>query len=460
MPSNEYGGMIPRWPYPFRRSPERTLGYLAHGILKLETGEIIEVTTWAEIYELLFARNLLVFAPNIATLPWLPDAIAAGGKLTYSKRTRLIASLKVRKGRYVRQIVLASTWPINQASDLPRLRELFDLCATGPQATPGGLGQALMRRYYPEGAPKLRRPLWGLWKSIHKQLTGGRSDTILTGTFDRVYEVDQCLSYAAMICAGVPCGAVVPILSEATMVELEAKYAWLEVTFTVPPGLSLGLLPRRKDRGVITYPCEGTYDGAFTLEEVKHAREKGYEIEIRRGWIWLGDVDAFGAWANACDDLRKRAADFGGDKWLKLAVVAAIGSFAQDDSNYELELVTSGKQITKATPVVFAGRDNELVFALRRKYARNRAGHLIHVAAHVWARGRMSLWEQCELYQHLGHTVVATNYDALYVLEKPPDPPAYGLGEWKWKEYTNAKFDRRRWFVSNEKVTTPGAAHT
>lgn len=474
VPTNEYGGMIATWPYPYRAAPERTLAYYTDGAFRTEHGEIIEARSWAEVRDALHTHNLLAFAPNIASWSWTRDAIEERSprdpekrtvKIGWSERTRNFVSLKHRQGRYVRQIVRASVWDIKKPEDLSRLRRLFDLCGVGPHASPASLGQALMRKYWPEGGRKLKRPCGALWQSIRNGLTGGRADVIQTGTFDHVYEADQCFSYASHIMSGVPRGAPMIFYEEETMAEVGDEYAWCEVEVTVPPGLRNGILPYRKRRGdKVAYPCEPglKFEGAFTYEEIKHARSYGYTIEHKKGWSWGGHSDGFREWALACDELRRRAADFGADGWIKMAVVAAIGSFARGNYEVELEYVEKWGDLVDehgTAAVECGGPENELIFARRRRFIKNRTGHLIHVAAHVWGRGRIALWEKLEESYRLGLGPISTNYDAVIMLHPPPWEASLKMGEWKINEYTHATIEKSRWLTSKEKIATPGVAH-
>lgn len=428
-------GHIRVWPVPRHKQPQRTLAKITNDCIETEHEQSYKAANWQEIKMHLFLRNLLLFAGDLSRQPWLADAVADPDAAVYCDQEQHPVSVAVRRGRYVRRITPASSW--SERPDLRHLRDLFSVAGAGDHSTPSAFGHAIMARTWPEESHRLARPADPVWRVLHETTIGGRAEVFRPGErFRTLYEVDRNSGYPAS-------AMLVPSGTAFRTRVLDGVTGYYRCAWTATGNTLLALGVRGPDHR-LEWPMSGTYTGWYWAEEIRHAIRHGVRIQIVHGYAWPRLEPVLERWATEMYRLRWLVAM---PELVKKASVAAIGRFLCDRTERTL-VATPAPGDTRAVDPVHGPTG----YWIHEQF-KERPDALMHVGSYILMQCRMALLRRME--QERRQSLVATNFDAIYTVEKPRIS-SLAIGDWKWNELTNAIIPSLRRLESDQKIHKPG----
>ncbi len=481
---HDEGGHVPAWPRYIERSwPSRVLAYYdaAENLIIDEEGNRYELGDDFHCFvALLWESNYLLFVGSLASFCFLPDIIAHPlHEVLCAKppQAKPIAAKLRGRGNTTRWIVQADAWGLPaSAALLQTLRATYEHCQVGTQSTPGGLGQALMRRSYKEEygeewwKHRHYRPALPVCNDILNHMTGGRVDTPGLGKFYEVlYEYDQKSAYAAHYFQH-PAGTAVRIYKCESGV---TYFAHCKVS--IPPDISLLLGPfpvrvEENDHSRPEYPTEpGTYDAWLWREEIEDCRQLGLEVEVLEGWAWERWTEDNSPWVLLMEMLREAAPAPDIAENIKRATVSGIGRHGVSPVLYQL--VGPEQAAEDDIPIAESISETEgLIYNwFVHQFHDPRYNAQVHWFAYTIMQCRRTLyWKALAMKQKEfeagAEVLVATNYDAVYATYEDESVPLAGTdqaralrtGGWKRMQLHRVKIPKPRHIISDEKQRQPG----
>lgn len=460
----------------------RVLAFVKDSILVTELGEMIPVLNWRTLAERIVALNLAVWV-DAFDVPPLPSA-GDDPDVEWTVRkdgTPVGLSFRAvgpygRKRRYHIYSSLSGWGRRVSPKFLVDLRAVH--IALGVAKTPStasGLGIAAMEQGPGRWqGPRTYRLEWGLAKLMRDTLVGGRVDTILPNkAFPELFELDINEAYPTAAAERFPVGPSVLWLGyhEPTFGDdqpFKTGYLYCRIEIRERLTLSPITIPGAPGDPNLNPAEPGVYHAWLWAEEMLHARQ--YREGTRRpivvfplyGYLFERWAERRGRagmplpgsplrrWAQAFHRARIRLAGDGEQvAMVKAASVAGLGRFAMGPEVYTLSSERkSAEDVETVDP--YSG-------AIRYRSVRvtDPATALVHVFSYVMMRVRIMLFDKALPYARAG-ALVATNYDALYVLRRPRGIGSRRPGAWKLERLQDAIIPYARALRSAEKTRLPG----
>lgn len=408
-------------------------------------------------------------------------------------------------------------WRDKPASDiLTTIQHIGDFTGAGIHRNPGCLGDHILRRSWdhdPETGRILNpitRPPSGARDCILAHTPGGRAEWLDARTFPIAHELDMRSAYAS--CATlVPSGTtsrISPYMGRHTggrytSAELNSSYRFWFVRCIVSweDSLPVSPIPTRIQSspnwiyptkpgtyGVITgscWSCERLRKRCIHGEErrecrvcvhtrpvcvncqkkevwlwnrqVSLAEQAGMEVQIIEGFGWNRSTNALASWSAEMDRYRsyyESTHQPGQAAKIKSAIVATIGRFGMPPVSREIIRDEAADNLDQ--PYCFQGDGPPISEYWIRSTRSEESANPVHIYSYILMECAARLYER-ELEEiNDGNTVIASNFDAMYLLHPSQRATGKGLGSWRQREHHNFQAVYNRGIVSDEKETLPG----
>jgi hypothetical protein len=422
---------VPMFPAYVRTLPNRVLAYYDQTTQEIITEAEERFSLPGELpglVDLFNEQNLLVFVGDMLSFPLLPECVASSAVCEVfhappsGNRPLQPISLRIKgKGNKRYWIVQSDVWGFPPCMELLQaLRDTYNLCEVGAPTTPGGLGQALMRRswldQFGEEWKKHRhsRPTMFCVRDLHQHGTGGRVDTPGMGQqFDMLLERDLKNAYASCYIRQ-PTGTAVRLWRDPGARDGCVTY-FNRVSITVSDLLPLGPFPLRRvdkyGKSEPIYPREpGRYDTWLWKEEIDDCIRAGCSVDIFEGWGWTEWTYDNASWVDLMERLRDSAPSSTVAGIIKLATVAGIGRHGMGEYHYTLVGERKSEQDIQVCDQVSGESLDWFVHATRDVHFSNMThwyAYTMMLCRHVLYNNMLGYAEQERL--------VASNYDAFYI---------------------------------------------
>jgi hypothetical protein len=452
----------------FIRQPRaRTLAFWQLGrVYTLE--QAWDCFAFADVLELLFQENLLLFVKSLFDLPeaWLETCIEAGD--VFSTEDGTPRACRVQGPRSTtRWIVQSDAWG-HTAPSLAMLEELSAVLArarVGTPTTPGALGITLLKESWREQfgdawpAHRHQRPPEGVCLWLSETCTGARADfdPSHAGTLiPTLHTIDRKNAYGAAF-QEVPSGPSTRFYGGHTG-SFATYYA--TVTCRLRSALAYGLFPVRTaatGSAETVYPTQpGDYQTHLWKEEIEFLQARGIDITLAGGEGWREMTTDTASFVATMEQLRD-AAPPALAVYFKRALVAAIGRLGMPSVSHRLSLEET------ETRVAFDGRATDYFV---QQTIEKRPESMPHWFYYVLMKCRLALTQEAESWKQQ-ELLLGTNTDAVF-LEAHADTSSYTeeeqkadapSGTWIVSTHTNVRLPASRHFVSDQKVALPGIPH-
>lgn len=453
------------YPAPYRTGTRRTIAIRVRNEVIDEQRNITPwPRTYLELRQAVIDHDWTLYVPAI---PWPESVTAAGDDLLWSDRARRFNGARIREHGRSWTIGTSDNWPgllDDPAFGLRSLRGLYSVAAVGDYPTPGGLGQALMRRHFARDKKMFQRPPARCAADVRDGLIGGRSELYRPGAWGRVNEDDLNGAYPAAL-REVPAGPAVYVAQERDPLWKDHRYAWWFGEYAWcnrSDDCLIPILGIRRSTGAVEYPYQvgKWYRSWATKDEALTATLNGYELKWLGGWAWPRLSDALADWTNRIERIRSNSVGLV-NAWIKLAAVAGIGRFGAQPVTYKVyhggtPRTTMNLRNVKWITDCPTGRP---LFAIEKMDNSNNPELQPHIAAKVHADVRLRALQRA-LPLARERRLVATNFDAVYYTGRANSDTGEGIGEWKTKELIGASFPVRRWVITPTEQKTPGLTHS
>ncbi len=457
-----------------RQRGTRTLATLRDRRITTEQGELIPTRTWAAVADALFSRDLVLYVDRLSDPP-LWDAIEDPDATITTRSDGSWVGIAVRRGRYVRH-VYASLQAWSRRADASLLADIRAMSAAihvrGNPTTASGAGVASMAAAW--SGERVYGPGYACASTLRDNLVGGRVDTLQPGRlYPVLWELDINDAYAAAAAAPLPGGSATwwdgSVLEPGPEWGAVTGYYLCDIIIHEPLTLGPVVLKVGPGEPNLIPSRPGRYRGWLWAEEVAALRacRRGPVRQVtvlpRHGWYWrrwaqgarstragiVPEASPLSSWARRMHRARRSLPKPAG-QLVKLATVAGIGRWSADPSTYRIVRAREGPDDRRVT-------DPELgVLALWvHRDERESATALPHWGSYVQMSVRLALYRTAARYAADG-TLVASNYDALYVTTRPTERLSKLAGGWKLERLQDAVIPAARHLRSRTKTTLPG----
>lgn len=379
------------------------------------------------------------------------------------------------KGKYSTKIGLSTAWGVpnkNISFDiqfLTLMKQTFQHCRVGTQVTSGALGKALQYMVWMlENLERYTAPNMLAQKFIREYATGGRCDTLRTGYVGDTLELDGSSFWLAH-CYPLPCGTAIPFTDGC----VDGFYTFFaRCTVTIKKELALGPFPMRRKDGKITYPTlPGTYETYLWREQCDDCIQAGCTVQVHNGYGWLDCTYAMEYYAQHVYGLRMQVYGTPVEDNLKQAIVAGFGYWAMGGDFYSLtDTPSEGDRF-------FPSIDGPTDYYIHKEPYDYTVPNMPHWYYYLIMQANRTLYQFSLPYAKQGR-LIATNYDAVYVLEQnetrqfvrkySPEAATVAVGAWRWSRLIDFKVLGDRSYDgqivlpngnTKRKLVTPGVSH-
>lgn len=439
----------------------RALAGFIPGLLVTESGTQYECYDAGTLIKCLFAENLILFVRRFSDLPEMEKMMDGAKNIYCNKEGRILAFVLEGARRKTHWIVEVEDWgyAVPVAEVLRELRATFDHCGVGPQNSPGGLGQALMRKSLKDQygdnwyQHRHRRPSQPVVDILRANSFGARQDAVDARHFDEAIELDMKNAYSFNF-RKLPTGICSRTYKEA---------AWQHATFfapvriTISKPLKLGLFPIRNLDKSISYPIEpGGYDTWLWREQCEFLKARNLTVEITGpGLAWEEFTTDMEAWSLLMEHLRDTAPSEMTALHIKLATVAGIGRENMPDLKYSIQ---ETGELGIDIPLIMDGLALDWWVHAEHEERPNTLPHW-----YFYGVAMMALALTIKAFEYQDY-LIGTATDAVYLRVDAPGLDQYPgkeeenvpSGTWRKLRHTNV----RRWklgrFKSDQKIVMTG----
>lgn len=393
-------------------------------------------------------ENLLNFLHNNDAMLFVRDFSYCNDMLMFSisnkhakvscRKNGVPTGITVR-GKQSSKIILSTAWNVpnkNVPFDVNFLKIMNDTykhCKVGTCGTPGSLGKALQYNIWKtENLGKHTSPSLLAQKYIRENAIGGRCDTLKSGYIGDAIELDGS-SFWLGHCFPLCTGTAIPFTDGC----IEGFYTFFaQCTVTIKNELALGPFPLRRKDGKIVYPTlPGTYKTYLWREQCDDAIEQGCNVVVDSGYGWLESTYDMEYYARHAYALRMLVYGSPIEDNIKQSIVGGFGYWAMSGDFYSLTDTPS--EDDRWYPSLEGPTD---IFIHKEPYDYNNP-NMPHWYYYLITNANRTLFQFSLPYAKEGR-LIATNYDAVYVLEKDeskmyarkysPQAAMCKVAEWRW----------------------------
>ncbi|SRR5258708_3947938 len=410
-------GHVPLWPNYFSgNKPHYNLFLLEGRNLYDKNGHKIECTTYQDVRTTLLHSRGIAFVQSLSTdIRLLHEILQISRDKVSCSKNGVPISLQIKERNQRRKIIQATAWGERTVADISFLQYLENVyaeCNIGIYGTPGALGKGLMfDTWYRHMFSSYTSPNQTACNYLKQHGFGGRCDTPGIGqTFPVAIELDMSSAYLAHSFP-LPVGTSLPF----TDGNVERFATWFgRVKITIHNELALGPFPlrlsQRKEK--ITYPTlPGVYYSYLWKEQAEDCLQAGCNIEVENGFGWKEFSNDMETFAREAYQLRMSLFGTAEEDGIKKAIVASFGRFGMNGEFYSLTSTCSPGDIWLPTP---QGPTGLYIHKEPHDYSQP---SMMHWYSYILMQCARTLYKIALPYAIEGR-LIATNYDAVFVVEK------------------------------------------
>lgn len=219
--------------------------------------------------------------------------------------------------------------------------KLFDEQITNSLTISGLSMKIFMKDHYNEKKPLPLIKNKKVFADIHKAYYGGRTEVHKPyGKNLYYYDINSLYPFASLNTFPGTKAKYIDFVKPLKGIQDDMfGYFYCKINTSKSIIKDIGLLPRRDEKGGLTYPL-GEWYGEYFSEELKFVKKYGYEIEIYYGYIFDKVDNVFDSFIYKLSDLKANAKDKNEREVTKLVMNSHLGRFGMDPFKETSDLLT------------------------------------------------------------------------------------------------------------------------